>query len=99
MSSTHRSLPSRYEASSTPAFTASGVSTLCQSTTGVSVPEAMAAHTLKASRATASSMATTCTSVLTNGPLARYCRMVIRLEAGAVAEPMAPSSSENARDR
>lgn len=31
--------------------------------------------------------------------LGRYCRMVIRLEAGAVAEPMAPSSSENARDR
>ena len=34
----------------------------------------------------------------TNGPLALYCRIVIMVEAGAVAQPMAPKSRLKDRD-
>ena len=57
------------------------------------------AQTLKASSATASSSATTCKMVSTKCPLALYWRMVISVEAGAVAAPTAPSSSANERGR
>ena len=55
---------------------------------------AIAAHTLKASSDTASSSATTCSSVVTKWPFALYWRIVISVEAGAVADAIAPSSSE-----
>ena len=60
---------------------------------------ASVAHTLKASSDTASSSATTCSTVSTNSPLALYWRMVISVEAGAVAEAIAPSSSEKGTSR
>ena len=64
----------------------------------LSIPWATAAQTLKASSATASSRATICKSTSTNSPLALYWRMVIMVEAGAVADPMAPSSREKGMD-
>ena len=45
---------------------------------------------------TTSSSATTCSSVSTKSPLAPVCRMVIIVEAGAVAEASAESTMENA---
>ena len=57
------------------------------------------AQALNASSATASSSATTCKMVSTKWLLALYWRMVISVEAGAVAAPTAPSSSENDRER
>ena len=56
-------------------------------------------QTLKAMRETASSSATTWRMMLTNGPFAWYCRMVMMVEAGAVAQPIAPSSSEKGTGR
>ena len=51
----------------------------------------MPKDTLNSTRPTASSMATTSISSFVRGPSALYCRITIRVAAGAVAEAMAPS--------
>ena len=48
---------------------------------------------------TTSSSATTCKSVLTKSPFAPVCRIVIMVEAGAVAEASAPKTTEKAKLR
>ena len=50
--------------------------------------------TLYSSRPTTSSSATTCTRVFTKSPCAPVCRMVIMVEAGAVAAASAASTME-----
>ena len=47
--------------------------------------------------ATASSSATTESSVSVTGPLALYCLMTMMVAAGAVADAIAPSTSEKGR--
>ena len=54
---------------------------------------------LYATRPTTSSMATTCKSVSTKSPRACVCRMVIIVEAGAVADASAESTIEKAISR
>ena len=72
---------------------------MCRTASAESAIWLTVAQTLNASSATASSSATTCRMVSTKWPLALYWRMVISVEAGAVAAPTAPSSSENDREQ
>lgn len=51
--------------------------------------------TLYATSPTTSSNAMTCNRTSTNSPFAPVCRMVIMVDAGAVAAASAPSTAEN----
>ena len=93
-----RITPKRLPRRNTPIFTAIGIITLVISIEfPVDNATANDMATLYSTRPTASSSATTCSSVFTKSPRAPVCLIVIIVEAGAVADASAASTMENAR--